>query len=203
MIISRKIQIASALAMSAVCIFLAVFYATYIAAFAFFIGWFVFFRLEAAENKLPDDYRLVQHLCGLAAWCVIGLMVGAGTWTRPQEARGARVFESCVVKGMPGKCEEALEKIYGRSLVPLSMAISSSVNWRNTVASCRAKPDFTQCIKELTQVSDGTSVSITRDDVTRMCNGADRAQCFGDLQKSGLVYSNLAIDEASVVSQKD
>jgi hypothetical protein len=36
-----------------------------------------------------------------------------------------------------------------------------------------------------------------------MCKGVDRAACFGDLQKTGLVYSNLAIDETPAAPTKD
>jgi hypothetical protein len=203
MTITRKGQIWIAVAVAGLCLLLAVFYATYSAAFIFFLGWFVFFRADTLADE-PEDYKLVKHLCGLAAWCVLVALVGGHSWTHQQESRAARVFESCVAVGMPGKCNKALEKVYGPGFPTVSMAISSSIDWRKPVASCRLKDEFTQCIKELTQVTDGTSVTITRDDVTRMCKGADRAECFGDLQKTGLVYSNLAIDEAPAAqSEKD
>jgi hypothetical protein len=201
MTINRNGQIGIALAAAVLSVALAFIYATYFGAFAFFLGWFIFFRTETFDEK-HEDYKLVKHLCGLAAWCVLVLLVGGHSWTRPEEARAARVFESCVAAGMPGKCNEALERIYGPAIPTVAMAISSSVDWRKPVASCRLKTDFTQCIEELTQVTDGTSVTVTRDDVTRLCKGADRAECFGELQKQGLVYSNLAIDDAPAAPTK-
>jgi hypothetical protein len=195
MTINRNGQIGIAIAAGCLSLVLAFFYATYFAAFIFFLGWFIYFRAETFNEEL-EDYKLVKHLCGLAAWCVLVLTFGWHSWTRPEEARAARVFESCVAVGMPGECNKALERVYGPAIPSVSLAISSSVDWRKPVASCRLKTDFTLCVKELTQVTDGTSVTITRDDVTRMCKGVDRAACFGDLQKTGLVYSNLAIDDA-------
>lgn len=202
MTINRNGQIGIALATGALSLALAFFYATYFAAFVFFLGWFVFFRAETLNEEL-EDYKLVKHLCGLAAWCVVVLTFGWHSWTHPEEARAAVVFENCVAVGMPAECNKALERVYGPAIPSVAMAISSSVDWRKPVASCRLKADFTQCIRELTQVTDGTSVTITRDDVTLMCNGSDRAACFGELQKTGLVYSNLAIDETPAATTKD
>lgn len=202
MTINRNGQIGIALAAGALSLALAFFYATYFAAFVFFLGWFVFFRAETLNEEL-EDYKLVKHLCGLVAWCVVVLTFGWHSWTHPEEARAAVVFENCVAVGMPAECNKALERVYGPAIPSVAMAISSSVDWRKPVASCRLKADFTQCIRELTQVTDGTSVTITRDDVTLMCNGSDRAECFGELQKTGLVYSNLAIDETPAATTKD
>lgn len=213
MTITRKTQIGIASGLGFLSLGISVFYATYFAAFFVLFGFFVYARLDSADELRRgrdyshdiEDYKLVKHLCGLAAWIVLVLTVCVGrAWTAPEEARGARVFESCVEVGMPGKCADAMDRVYGKTIPPVMWAVSSSVDWRKPVASCRLKPDFTQCVKELTQVTDGTSVTVTRDDVTRICKGADRAECFGGLQKAGLVYSNLAVDDtAAAPAEKD
>jgi hypothetical protein len=153
-------------------------------------------------RKLHDEYEDPGVQIVFFFFAVIVFMVisgGPAIWTRVPYIRffddsGSRaVIESCVAEKGAWTCLKA----FGTALD--QQAENRKWNGKGPMPS---QPDRglietmpTVVPKELTHVTDGASVTVTRNDVIRMCKGADRAECFGELQKSGLVYSNLAIDE--------
>lgn len=156
------------------------------------LGFLVFGIARMMQASDAGAYKLKSHLYGLGAWMVLVVALGYPvTLSYPTKERMGRTFVACLKVGMPNDCRKAVDDVYGMKAMSF---LTSSIDWKGAVASCRAGNDFSLCLRELISANAAIGNVVSRADIDILCVGKqDKTACYLDLQKSGVIFRNIGI----------